>query len=182
MTAHSAAAPADGDPLAALRDLHLPPPPAGVLVDDGSGLTLLPVLLALLLAASLAALAVFVHRRCHRLRCAALKDARGIAADWQQHRDGARLAAELSILLRRVVRQCAPAAAVLHGEAWLRHLDAAIGGDAFARGPGRLLADAPFRPSTDAPQAAECEALVALVLNWLRHLPADSARPGGRLQ
>jgi len=56
------------------------------------------------------------------------------------------LLGEASVLARRILLAVEPRAEIapLHGEAWLRALDAAGGGERFTRGPARLLASAPF--------------------------------------
>lgn len=149
------------DPLAGLRDYHLPEavswwPPA-------PGWWLLFVL------SLVAALAIvwWLGRRRRRLavaRTAARELARlrtGAAGQ-----GGAALARELSKLLRRYACAVYPREPVagLSGEAWLAFLDAHGGDGRFASGPGRVLIEAPYRPV-----GAAGEALVELVADWIRH-------------
>ena len=51
--------------------------------------------------------------------------------------------------------------ASLHGNDWLRFLDA-TGGAGFVAGPGAVLADAPYREGTVAPGLAD------LAARWVR--------------
>lgn len=52
------------------------------------------------------------------------------------------------------------------GEAWLRWLDQTLGEAQFSQGPGRWLAEAPYRPAPE----ADLEALLALCRSWLKAL------------
>jgi hypothetical protein len=73
----------------------------------------------------------------------------------------------LSRLLRRyaLVRFPRHQVAGLAGDDWLRFLDAHGGGtQAFSRGPGSLLRDAPYRPVAD---ASVLDELTALVRTWI---------------
>jgi hypothetical protein len=78
--------------------------------------------------------------------------------------DSAALAAALSQFLRRMALRDDPAAAALHGEAWLQWLDARGRSDGFSRGIGRALLDAPYRTSATFDDAA----LTELVRRWTR--------------
>jgi Ca-activated chloride channel family protein len=76
--------------------------------------------------------------------------------------------AEIAVLLRRTALAAYPRhqVASLHGDTWLRFLDAHFPGDGFCRGPGRDLAAAPWRPVEADP------ALTALARVWiLTHQP-----------
>ena len=77
----------------------------------------------------------------------------------------AALAAVLSQFLRRMALRDAPAAAALPDVRWLHYLDSRLPGDEFARGVGRALLDAPFRPA----QVYDAAALIALVRRWTRN-------------
>ena len=121
-----------------LRDIHLPPepgfwPPApGWWLLAGIGAVLL-VWLAFVLRRRLA------HRRLQRRVLAELAALAG--SD-----DGARAAAEVSALLKRVALARFPRQEVapLAGEAWLEFLDRTGGNGRFRTGPGRPLAEAPY--------------------------------------
>ncbi len=77
------------------------------------------------------------------------------------------LAAALSVLLRRVSLQFAPRdeVAALTGESWLAWLDAQAQGEGFSSGPGRALADAPYRAGA---AAVDGEALLGLCEKWVQ--------------
>lgn len=132
-----------------LRDIHLPPsvgwwPPA-------PGWWLLALLLGLVAVAA----AILRRRRRARSRpgpagCARAELA-SLVADWERDGDARRLAADLSVLLRRLLLTEAPAAgtAGATGERWLARLDARAGAPLFTAGPGRVLIDAPYRPVAD---------------------------------
>ena len=74
---------------------------------------------------------------------------------------------ELSVLMKRVALSLNPRAAVagLTGENWLRWLDETAGTVGFREGPGRRLAEAPYRPAPDATELAE---VLEECRNWLK--------------
>lgn len=80
--------------------------------------------------------------------------------------DQAELIRRLSRLLRRFALASYPNQPVagLTGEPWLTFLDRYGGDGRFLRGPGRLLAEAPYRPVV--PTAVG--ELVALVSDWIQ--------------
>ncbi|HET6546590.1 MAG TPA: DUF4381 family protein [Rhodanobacteraceae bacterium] len=142
-----------------LRDIHLPPPPSWWPPAPGWWL---------LAAALLAALAVtgwWLARRWRRYRWRRriAADLARIAAAHAATPHGPRLASEISQLLRRATLLLDRRAAAFSGEAWLGFLDAQIDGDAFRRGPGRVLLDAPYRRTADVDAAA----LLKLAQRWL---------------
>lgn len=94
-----------------------------------------------------------------------------------QHRDATQLAAEVSTLLRRICVSLWPREQVagLTGEEWLRFLDQAQGGDEFARGAGRLLIQAPYRPGV---AGAELDALMDLCERWMTAVQERRRRGG----
>lgn len=83
--------------------------------------------------------------------------------------DDAGFAAAVSILLKRaaLARHERQRIAALHGTDWLAFLDASGTGTTFTRGPGRVLAEAPYqaRARVDRP------ALLAAARDWLRRNP-----------
>lgn len=146
-----------------LRDIHLPPEPGWWPPAPGWWLA---AALALLLLAWLGRLLWRRLRQRRRLRAIdVLVDA--AAARFEAAPDGAALAAELSQLLRRAARAQDPAAAALHGEAWLHWLDGADPAAPFSCGAGRLLLDAPYRTAV-APDAAA--AVLPLVRRRVRSI------------
>jgi len=85
----------------------------------------------------------------------------------------ARLAQELSALLRRAAISFHPRAeaAALTGDHWLRFLDQALPEQPFSRGPGRLIAELPYRRSVSAEETAP---LLDLCARWVE---AAARRP-----
>lgn len=145
-----------------LRDIHLPPLPGWWPPAPGWWL-----LCALLLAGATLAWWKWRPRRQARRR------ARRVLAEFEQNiaalRDAAQaamLASALSSFARRLVRECAPHAVALRGEAWLAQLDRIGATDEFSRGVGRALIDAPYRPNAQFDAAA----LVALMRRWTRRV------------
>ena len=63
--------------------------------------------------------------------------------------DGRQFVAAISVLLRRLalVRYPPDQVAGLAGPQWLAFLDRTGGGGGFTEGPGRLLAEVPYRPA-----------------------------------
>jgi hypothetical protein len=148
--------------LDALRDIHVPAPPALTLVAwwvAGAMLVLL-MLLALLWHAR--------RRQRRRLR-AALRELAALAATHASDGDGTRLAGGLSRLLRQYAMARFPDAglAALTGPPWLQFLDAHGGQGGFCGAPGAALEFRPYqcRGEFDAP------ALLALVRRWLKANP-----------
>ena len=144
-----------------LRDIHLPEaiawwPPA-------PGWWVLGVAVA-----CLAAVAWIGGRRYRatRLRRESLQLLAQLRRDYAGNGDAAQCLAELSRLLRRVAISRLPRSAVagLTGVEWLRALDRLGKTTEFAAGPGRILAEAPYRPAAE----VDCPALIALCERWLR--------------
>ena len=148
-----------------LRDIHLPADPSWWPPAPGWWL----------LGALLIVFAIIVVRRlraanrARRWRRLIVAELDPITSRHAAAPDDARLAGELSVLLRRAARVLDPASASLRGEAWLRFLDARLGGDAFERGAGRALLDAPWRKAAQ----FDATALIALARRWLEHAFAE---------
>lgn len=141
-----------------LRDLHLPAPIGWWPLAPGWWLLAVTVLLML----GSAGLWLRRRRRLRPIRLAlseldALK--RDLAATPAERLQ------RLSILLRRVALTLYPReeTASLTGAAWLRWLDAGLGTPGFSEGPGRVLAEAPYRRLSE-PVAEE---LFRLCRDWL---------------
>ena len=157
----------NADPLAQLRDWHLPdpiqwwPPAPGWWI---SAAVLLAVLLWL----------AGVRWRRHRRRGAAARSAlRELAALRETARadgDTRAFVAALSRLLRRFALARFPREQVagLTGDAWLAFLDATGGGDGFRHGPGRALADLAYQATRDGDLPPNPDALADLAETWIR--------------
>ncbi len=155
------------DPLAGLRDIHLPPPVSWW--PPAPGWWLLAALVVLATAGAL-----WWWRRRHRagaLRRAALTELGRIHERHRQSGDDQRLVQDLSRLLRRVALSRWPRERVsgLTGRAWLAFLDQVMEDRPFEEGSGRVLAEAPYRPGVQ----VDAEALVALVRRWIERATAE---------
>jgi hypothetical protein len=148
-----------------LRDIHLPPPPAWWPPAPGWWLLLACALLG-------AALLVWVLRRRARTRLhrAALAELRRLAQGYATTRDPHALAAELSVLLRRLVLARCPRAQVagVAGAAWLELLDGLSPRAPLDSAARRALLEAPYRRGAP----CDADALITACERWLRALPA----------
>lgn len=160
--------------LASLRDIHLPEqsgsalPPGWVLVAVG----------ALLL---LAMLAVYFARKRRTPDWRQIAQQEMTVIKQQMPRAGATdTVTACSRLLRRVCMALAPRTevAAMTGEPWLELLDSLHNSREFSEGPGRALADQPYRrpdnpDSSNNPvwhqQPAATQELVTLVENFVNH-------------
>jgi hypothetical protein len=144
-----------------LRDIHVPADPSWW--PPAPGWWLLAALAVVVTLVVVRRLSAANRARNWRRRIVAELDP--IASRHADTPDDARLAGELSVLLRRAARVLDPSSPALRGEAWLRFLDARLGGDDFERGVGRVLLDAPWRKTA----RFDASALVALVRRWVEH-------------
>ena len=150
------------DPLAGLRDYHLPEAVSWWPLAPGWWLLLaLLLLLALALAWWLLRL-----RRCRAAARQAADELRALRVALSEQPDSAAFIRGLSRLLRRYAITAFPgeAAAALTGEDWLAFLDAHGGDGRFRDGPGRQLVEAPYRPAAD----VAADELADLVRDWIR--------------
>ena len=130
------------DPLAQLRDLHLPQavadwPPA-------LGWWLLAGLVLFGLVSSMRAL----HRRykSNAYRRFAQRELKSIVAEHAETQDARRALSRLQFLMKRVAMTAFNRAevAALSGVAWTQFLDATSTTSQFSLGPGELLIDGPY--------------------------------------
>lgn len=151
------------DPLAQLRDIHLPQatgfwPPA-------PGWWLLAVLI---ITAIVVVLYLWLqHRRRNRYRRQAVAELKATQRDAQHTAEDLQ---QLNQLLKRTLlaSPSAPPAAGLTGTRWLRFLDASGDTTEFTSGPGQLLAVHPYaeRELTDA-ERQQIPQLVSAVKRWI---------------
>ncbi|MGF1644805.1 MAG: DUF4381 domain-containing protein [Thiotrichales bacterium] len=148
------------DPLSALRDIYLPPPPPFWPPAPGWWA------LAVLGSCVLVGLIWLVWRQRLRARRLARIEALLAAAVRAGETDSARLLVAVSELLRRVALRRYPRAEVapLAGVEWLRFLDRTGGDGQFSTGVGTALAHGPYQ----ATPAFDREALLRLARRWLR--------------
>lgn len=150
------------DPLADLRGYHLPDPVSWW--PPAPGWWILAVLILIVLAGGI----WWYLRRRRRLAAAraATRELDEMRNRFHAQNDAAAYLRGLSKLLRRYALAAFPRrdTAALTGEDWLRFLDRHSESGRFTQGPGRLLIEAPYRPTAD----TKPEELAALVEDWIR--------------
>lgn len=152
----------NNDPLAQLRDIHLPEPIGWWPPAPGWWLLALTVLV-------ISAVAVYYLRRYlykrNRYRKEALRELRNLRAKLAALETGAAVD-ELASLLRRVaIKTCGrEKVAPLTGENWLRFLDDKGGTNQFTAGPGKVLGEGHYRPSVE----ADLDQLGLIIEKWIR--------------
>ncbi|WP_159931255.1 DUF4381 domain-containing protein [Oceanicoccus sp. KOV_DT_Chl] len=149
------------DPLAQLRDIHLPEaisawPPA-------PGWWILALLLLILV--SLASYFIFKRIQANRYRRLAKKQ---LLALQQYSLQPQQYLQQLNALLKQTAMTAhsvtATDIAQLSGKPWLEFLDQSANTDQFQHGAGKVLADGPYAPTTD----ANPEQLQQLALRWIK--------------
>lgn len=164
-----------GDPLAQLRDWHLPDAPAWWPPAPGWWLVAALLLIALIW---------LVRRLVRRYRQgAAARSALGelaiLRATFAADQDARAFAAGVSRLLRRLALERFPREQVagLTGAAWLDFLDATGGGHEFRQGPGQVLAQIAYGPGTPGTPPLDADALAELAAAWIRRHERARASP-----
>lgn len=165
--------PGQADPLAQLRDIHLPeavgywPPAPGWWLLAG----------LLLLAMGIAIYAWRKRQQARRYRKLALQQLAQLSVNEQPAN---RYLVALNTLLKQTLL-AAPGthkAAGLSGEQWLAFLDRTGKTDQFTHGPGQYLRDAPYRPaSQQSIDSNSLQQLHRLAEHWIKthQLPEVSA-------
>ena len=157
---------ANEDPLAQLRDLHLPqavadwPPALGWWLLAGL------VLLAI----------VWVGRTLYRrhkgkaYRRVAQRELKAIEAAYAQTEDARRALIALQLLMKRVAVKAfgRDEVAALTGVTWTQFLDATGATSQFSLGPGELLIDGPYQSAQDL-SGIELTALFSICAAWLKN-------------
>ncbi|WP_347329638.1 DUF4381 domain-containing protein [Marinimicrobium locisalis] len=158
------------DPLAQLKDIHLPAPVGWWPLAWGWWVLFALVLIGL----GLLVWQWRTRRRQQRYRQQALGMLREAHRHFQEQPDSAAAARtylqSVSELLRRTVLSALPAdcqhdVAPLHGRAWLRFLDASAPvGKGFTEGPGAALAEGPYQPDP----RVDVDGLEELAARWIK--------------
>lgn len=151
------------DPLAELRDWHLPDPVAWWPPAPGWWLVALSLGLALVLMAR----GWRRWRQVAAIARAAQHELAQLERELAVHGDRRRHLAALSQLLRRLALMRYPRAQVagLTGDDWLAFLDATGGHGEFSQGVGRVLVESAYRPASAI--AFDPESLAALIRRWV---------------
>ncbi len=133
------------DPLAELRDIHMPAPIE--VWPPAPGWWLLAIIAALAVLAGL----FWLYRRwrSNRYRREALAELRTLMSAWQEHGDDHRYLTELQALLKRTALTSFPREEVasLTGEAWVAFLDHSTGTHEFSMGDAEVLIDGNYNPN-----------------------------------
>ncbi|MBK1654810.1 DUF4381 domain-containing protein [Allochromatium vinosum] len=151
------------DPLADLRDWHLPDPVSWWPLAPGWWLVAVLVLAGLLVVVRLGVR----RRRRTSLQRAARRELERLGRELAVHGDRRRYLAELSRLLRRLALARYPRDQIagLTGDDWLAFLDATCGTGEFSGGIGRVLVDSAYRPADQID--FDPERLAQLVERWI---------------
>ncbi|MDC0374551.1 DUF4381 domain-containing protein [Pseudomonadales bacterium] len=157
---------ASEDPLAQLRDLHLPQavadwPPA-------LGWWLLAGLVLFGLVWFMRAL--YRRYQSNAYRRFAQRELTAIVAEHETTQDARRALSALQFLMKRVAMTAFNRAevAALTGVAWTQFLDATSATSQFSLGPGELLIDGPYEATQDH-SSQELTALFSLCAEWLKN-------------
>jgi len=167
------------DPLAELRDIHLPGSVPGW--PPAPGWWFAAVLVAAVVAFLLQRL--LRYWRGNRYRRDAVRELQGLYDECKRRQDAGRYVTTCAQLLKRVAMVPFPREeiAALYGEEWVAFLDRTGDCDDFSVGPGELLVEGPYRPGL----SCDMEALHRVSLRWLkRHRarrPDPPRAPAGRL-
>ncbi|MEN8134560.1 MAG: DUF4381 domain-containing protein [Thermodesulfobacteriota bacterium] len=149
------------DPLAQLRDIHLPDPVSWWPPAPGWWL------LALVVVVIVTATSHFIirHIRRNRYRKVALRELQLLKENLEQH-STRHTVEQLVMLLRRVAIQTCGRGVVapLVGQAWLKFLDNKGETDQFTAGPGQVLGEGHYQPTVE----ADLDQLFQLVEKWIR--------------
>lgn len=151
------------DPLAELRDIHMPqfldiwPPAIGWWL-------LIALVLSLLIYGGYL---LYLGWRRNRYRREAITELKQLRVDYQRHGDDAVYIAEFQALLKRVALTHYPREDVarLTGESWVSFLDRTAGSQEFSMGKGQSLVDANYIPEPE----ADIGALHDLGRHWIKH-------------
>ena len=154
------------DPLAQLRDLHLPQavadwPPA-------LGWWLLAGLVFFGLVWSMRAL--YWRYKSNAYRRFAQRELKAIVTEHAETQDARRALSRLQFLMKRVAMTAFNRAevAALSGVTWTQFLYATSTTNQFSLGPGELLIDGPYQATQDH-ASHELTALFSLCAEWLKH-------------
>ena len=141
------------DPLAALKDIHLPEPVSFWPLATGWWFVI-----AFGIALSIAAW-LYVRRRRRSIRAAALNELQAVRVSYQQNKDSSWLALQLSKLIRRVALMRYPRrdVAALHGEQWLEFVRSTARDPEIATVIAKEMEGAIYAPPSDSPSSGSSD-------------------------
>ena len=150
------------NPLEQLKDIHLPdaigfwPPALGWWLLTASIIALL-----------IATIVLYKHRRKNAYRRLAVQQVNKLFIGYPQQQQNHQLIGQLNCLLKAVALQSYTTEKVsrLTQKQWLDFLDNSANMQTFSRGPGQILASAPYDKSTKLTDAA---ALKKCCIVWIR--------------
>jgi len=149
------------DPLAQLRDIHLPAPIGWW--PPAPGWWLLALVVLAIVAVTTRSLLRYIRR--NRYRKVALSELQRLKAELVGCSPRETLE-RLAMLLRRVaIQTCGrKAVAPLVGQAWLQFLDSKGATDQFTAGPGKVLGEGHYHQTVE----TDLDQLIELVEQWIR--------------
>ncbi len=155
------------DPLAQLRDIHLPDPVSSWPPAIGWWL------LAIALLASLIALAYLLWRyvKKNHYRRMAIKALAQIQQEYNDKKNASIYLNNINILLKKVsvIYYQKERIAKLTGETWLAFLDETADTNHFSSGPGKILATAPYQaPAEIEVGSKDADGLYQCASYWIR--------------
>ena len=147
------------DPLAQLRDIHLPEPISWWPPAPGWWIVLLVALASIILSI----LCVRNWWLCNRYRRTAIRELSNLKNNPQDNQQTLR---EISTLLRRVALQTygRKNVAPLSGDQWLTFLDRTGKTDQFSQGPAKVLGCALYQSSVE----ADTKQVIQIIHKWIK--------------
>lgn len=160
------------DPLAGLRDIHLPEPVSLWPLAAGWWMVLGAVV-AIALTAEL-----LRRRRLASLRAAALRELNDLEKDWQRSSDSARLAFDLSSLLRRVALTRFPRAqvAALAGVHWSAFLQGQGGSSPELASAVEAMGEVVYGPERGSVEQKQGAGWIDAARRWIRKQSRSNRR------
>lgn len=151
------------DPLAELRDIHLPVAVDSWVMTPGWWFLLI-VAVGLVL---LVAMRYYHHRKLIAYRYSAIDQLSELTRSLDDHRDTPLFLQQITTLLKQVCLTSYPRARVagLTGVAWVAFLDQTGDTSEFSMGAGQVLVDGGYAPASN----VDTDALTSLCLQWIRN-------------
>ena len=164
--------PAQADPLAQLRDIHLP---AEISLWPAPGWWILGILLVGMVAWG--SFRILNSWRENRYRSIARKELDLIYSEYQNNADSRVFLRDLQSLLKRVALKAyqRDKVASLNGELWVAFLDRSSGSNEFRMGAGQALIDSIYTKEFD----ADIDQLLNLGHYWIKKHKKLDELPGG---